>query len=446
MKKIFLITINICLAVLLFTACDDFLDIQPTGKVIPKTGREFRALLTEAYSAFPSDRGKTVFRSDELVLDNATTTSEGLNSFLDLWRWMDDDVDENTSSFSWRSFYYVSYIANTIIEQGMSMTEATDSERSQLVGEAYMLRAYTHFVLVNLFGEPYTHCNPEQTKAIPLKLNSDVNAILKRNTVAEVYASILSDLEKGEQLLNVETWDVGYTYRFNKLSVDAFRARVYLYMGDWQNAYNYAHSVVEKHGALEDLTTSKTLPSHYKSVEAILSMEDIMPAIYQTEGKISPTLLSLYRSGDLRKSKYYRQVTASVSTLLKGGSNEYSCTFRSAEFYLTAAESALELNDLDNAKLYLISLMEKRYHTSTIKRYKDEVNNMSQEELREKIYNERFCELAFEGHRWFDLRRTTQPELQKTYQGVTYILEKEDPRYTLRIPSEAIEANPGLAD
>lgn len=221
----------------------------------------------------------------------------------------------------------------------------------------------------------------------------------------------------------------------------------YIYIwGDWQNAYNYAHSVIEKHGALEDLTTSKTLPSHYKSVEAILSMEDIMPAIYQTEGKISPTLLSLYRSGDLRKSKYYRQVTASVSTLLKGGSNEYSCTFRSAEFYLTAAEAALELNDLDNAKLYLISLMEKRYHTSMIKRYKDEVNNMSQEELREKIYNERFCELAFEGHRWFDLRRTTQPELQKTYQGVTYILEKEDPRYTLRIPSEAIEANPGLAD
>lgn len=446
MKKIFQTTIRICLAVLLFTACDDFLDIQPTGKVIPKTGREFRALLTEAYSAFPSDRGKTVFRSDELTLDNATTTSEGLSSFLDLWRWMDDDADENTSTFSWRSFYYVSYIANTIIEEGMSMTEATDSERSQLVGEAYMLRAYTHFVLVNLFGEPYTHCEPELTKAIPLKLNSDVNAILKRNTVAEVYASIIDDINKAEQLLNVETWEQGYTYRFNKLSVDAFRARVYLYMGDWVNAYKYALTVIEKHGALEDLTSSNTLPSHYKSVEAILSMEDIMPAMYQTEGKISSSLLSLYRSGDMRKSKYYRQVTASVSTLLKGGSNEYSCTFRSAEFYLTAAEAALESDDLDNAKLYLTTLMEKRYHKSTINRYKDQVNNMGKDELREKIYDERFCELAFEGHRWFDLRRTTRPELQKTFQGVTYILESEDPRYTLRIPSEAIEANPGLAE
>lgn len=42
------------IAVLLsFTACNDFLDIQPIGKVMPKTGQEFRDLLTEAYSAIP---------------------------------------------------------------------------------------------------------------------------------------------------------------------------------------------------------------------------------------------------------------------------------------------------------------------------------------------------------------------------------------------------------
>ena len=49
------------IAVLLsFTACNDFLDIQPIGKVMPKTGQEFRDLLTEAYSAIPPERGKTV--------------------------------------------------------------------------------------------------------------------------------------------------------------------------------------------------------------------------------------------------------------------------------------------------------------------------------------------------------------------------------------------------
>lgn len=446
MKRYIYHIIGICLTLTILAGCDDFLDIQPTGKVIPKTGREYRALLTEAYSAIPSDRGKTVFRTDELILDNQNTTTEGLNSFLNIWLWLDDESADGTSSFGWRSFYYVSYIANTIIENGETMTEATSTERSQLIGEAYMLRAYMHFVLVNLYGEPYTHCDPVTSKAIPLKLNSDVNATLKRNTVEDIYTSILSDINKAKELLNVDTWDEGFTYRFNRLSIDAFLAKVYLYMGDWDNAYLYASNVITQHGDLEDLTTSSVLPSHYKSVEAILSMENIMPAIYQTEGRINTELLNLYRSGDMRKSKYYRQVTASISTLQKGGNNEYRCTFRSSEFYLIAAEAALELGDLDNARLHLTTLMKARYHKNIFPKEETKVNNMNQDELRQEIQDERFRELAFEGHRWFDLRRTTQPVLTKKYQNSTYTLEQNDSRYTLRIPSEAIEANPGLAE
>ena len=95
------------IAVLLsFTACNDFLDIQPVGKVMPKTGQEFRDLLTEAYSAITNDRGKTVYRSDELILDKGSTTSEGLNLYLDIWRWKDGSEDNNTISFGWRTFYY----------------------------------------------------------------------------------------------------------------------------------------------------------------------------------------------------------------------------------------------------------------------------------------------------------------------------------------------------
>ena len=43
--------------------------------------------------------------------------------------------------FEWLQFYYVSYIANSVIEQQYNITEATDAERNQLAGEAYMLRA-----------------------------------------------------------------------------------------------------------------------------------------------------------------------------------------------------------------------------------------------------------------------------------------------------------------
>lgn len=445
MKRLIAILLPALVLTGMLASCNDFLDIRPTGKVIPQTGEEIRDLLTEAYSSVPSDRGMTTFRSDELVLDNATTSSNELDLYLDIWRWEDGATDENTSSFNWRTFYYTSYIANYIIENKDKIKDVSATDRNQMVGEAYMLRAYMHFVLVNLYGEPYTHCDPATSKSVPLKLNSDVNAMLSRNTVGEVYASILSDIDEAEKLISVETWDAGFTYRFNTLSVNAFRARVYLYMGDWENAYKYAADVVERHGALEDLTGSSVLPNHYTSVEAILSMELVYTASYQSAGRVAAPLLNLYRSGDMRKSKYYRQQTASVSTVVKGGSNEYRCTFRSAEFYLTAAEAATELNDLTNARYYLTALMAKRYHSAMYANYKTQVESMTQDELRTEIQDERFRELAFEGHRWFDLRRTTRPELTKTYQNETYTLNKDDERYTLRIPSAALEANPNLS-
>lgn len=432
--------------VLSLAACNDFLDIQPVGKVMPHTAQEFRDLLTEAYSFVPTDRGKTVYRSDELVLDQATTTTEGLDLYLDIWRWQDGNEDDATASFNWRTFYYVSYIANTVIEQKDAITEATQEERNQLAGEAYMLRAYMHYILVNLYAEPYTHCDPATTKGIPLKLSSDVKAVLSRNTVAEVYASILSDIDTAEQLLNVETWDEGETYRFNKLSTDAFRARVYLYMGNWEEAYKAAVRVIERHGTLEDMTSSSTLPNNYQSVEAIVSLEEVFPTDFQTNGRVNPDLMGLYQNGDMRRSRFYRAETASITRVEKGGGNEFRSTFRTAEFYLTAAEAAMELNDMDNARHYLTELMKKRYAAVMYPRYETKVLAMTREELRQEIYDERFRELAFEGHRWFDLRRTTRPELTKTYNGETYVLQKDDSRYTLRIPAEAIEANPGLAE
>ena len=444
------------LAMIGFTSCDDFLDITPTGKVIAKTGKEYRALLTYEYKNFPEDRGLATLRSDEMTLSKASTSTEDYDSYFDIWAWNDLNQQSTTASFGWRRYYHAIYIANYIIENQNKITEATQDEISQLVGEAYMMRAYCHFLLVNLYAAAYTHCNPATTRGIPLSLEANVNNVLTCSSVEQVYQKVIADIKEAKTRLKVAAWDEGYTYRFNQISADALLARVYLYKGDWQDALAEAKVVMEKHGDLEDLTDSKVLPNYYKSVESIVALEQVMTSGYVKMGVPSKALVDTYRTGDKRKALYFKAQTASVYSLIKygdKGNDGYRCSFRSAEAYLIAAEAAAQ-NAADNAAAddanlveactYLKALMAKRYAQAKYTQYAAELDTMQKADLLKAIYNERTCELAFEGHRWFDLRRTTRSQLSKTYGENSYVLEANDSRYTLRFPIEAVEANPNI--
>ena len=437
--RILLITL---LGLLTLTSCDDFLDITPTGKVIAQTGEEFRALLTYEYHNFAKDRYMTTLRTDEIQMDVTKTSSTDKDAYLDLWRWQDDTPAPTTSYFSWRTYYHTLYIANYVIEHQSEITEATSAEVNQFVGEAYMLRAYCHFLLVNLYAEPYTHCVPETTRGIPMQLEADVTAVLGCSSVKAVYEQVLSDLDKAEQYLQVETWELGKNYRFNKPSAQALRARTYLYMGDWKNALTAATTLLETYNKLENMNSSKILPNSYKSVESIVSLESFSSNLYTAINTPSFDFINTYRTGDQRKSKFYKKVTSSSYTLQKGGGDEFVSSFRTAELYLTAAEAAARLGDTDAAISHLTPLLENRLNKSALATATTLIGEMSEEELIQEILDERARELAFEGHRWYDLRRTTQPTLTRDYNGATYTLTPQ--QYTMRFPSEAVAANPEI--
>ena len=432
----------VILATLTMSACDNFLDITPTGKVIAETGDEYRALLTYEYKYFTKDRYMTTLRTDEMLMDKVKTSSTDLDAYLDLWRWKDDTPSPTTSYFSWRSYYHSVYIANYIIQNQKKIKEATAQEISQLVGEAYMMRAYCHFLLVNLYAEPYTHCTPSQTRGVPMLLEPDVNAIPGSSSVETVYNQILSDLDKAEQHLNVEEWELGKNYRFNTTSAQALRARTYLYMGRWSDALEASKDVLSVYNELEDMNNSTTLPNSYKSKESIVALERFSSNLYTAVDMPASEFISLYRSGDQRRTKYFKRVTSSTYSLLKGRSDEFSCSFRTAEFYLTAAEAAARLGHTTDAINYLTPLMTKRLNASAYEATTALIGTMTEEELIQEILDERARELAFEGHRWYDLRRTSQPALTRVYDGTTYMLLPE--QYTMRFPSEAVEANPEI--
>ena len=470
--------IAVILAAILFTGCNKFLDIRPTGVIIARTAEDYRALLTEKYSLVPDASSRTDLRTDDMNADfSKATNTMAENWYFDIWTWSDVTRDKDARYFYWQTFYEISYIANYIIEHNNEIEEGTVAEINQLVGESYMLRAYMHFLLVNLYAEPYTKCDPESSRGIPLQLDTDIKKILKCSSVAAVYRQILSDIALAEEYMNVEKWGEGYTYRFSKITANALRARVALYMGNWQLAYDEALKVVAQYPQLEDLTsTSYIMPKHYQSVESILALEKEDEYFINTKpekaivgfvsasddlikayGVVDPQASrpqSLYVDHRLYKNKtqmlgaYFNVENTTPKSYyfqpLSRGLNDYRCTFRSAEFYLIAAEAANELNDKTNAQKYLTDLMAKRFNADSYNLKVSEIEAMNQDELRTEILNERRREFAFQGHRWFDLRRTTQPSIEREYKGIVYTLEENDERYTLRLPIEAVAANPEL--
>ena len=333
-----------------------------------------------------------------------------------------------------------------VIESKSDIKEGTEEEINQLVGEAYMLRAYVHFLLVNLYGQPYTKEGALDTKSVPLKLDTDLEKVLKRNTVKEVYASIQEDIDEARKLVTEAEWEQRYSYRFNTASVEAFQSRVSLYKGEWQAAWNAAEAVLAVKSVLVDLNDdAATLPNNYNSVENITPLETPLSSTVNGAALATPVFLSLYAENDLRLDKYFAEADEKgFRKNKKAGSNNYLCTFRVGEIYLTAAEAAAQLGQLPQARTRLLELMRKRYAPEAYEAKSIAVNAMDKEALVQEILDERARELAFEGHRWFDLRRSTRPRLEKVLGGTRYVLEEDDARYTLSIPKEAIEANPGL--
>lgn len=443
-------------AILAFTACDDFLDITPTGKVIATTGDEYRALLTYEYNKFTKDRYMTTLLTDELNMDVKNSKDADKDAYLDLWLWK-ENPSLTTSYFSWREYYHSIYIANYIIEHRFEIIEATSEEINQLVGEAYMMRAYSHFLLVNLYAEPYAHCNPATTRGVPMMLAADVNAIPRSSSVEDVYRQVLNDIAEAENYLNVEKWEEGKNYRFNKISAQALRARTYLYMGEWQKSLDAAKAVLQVYNEIENLAINDCpLPNSHKSVESIVSLERFSSNMYTVINMPSRNFINMYRKGDLRIKKFFKRVTTTTYSLLKGGTDECVSSFRTSEMYLTAAEASARLGETGEAVNYLIPLMEKRLDASGYSTTKKLIDAMDNEQLIQEILDERARELAFEGHRWNDLRRTTQPELTHSYDydkngkfenkegGEQEIYTLTPDKYTMRFPTSAVEANPEI--
>ncbi len=439
MKKIFILISCLTLS-LGAVSCDSFLDIEPEGIVIPKTQEDFRGLMTSAYSTYPRHKALTALRTDELNLDSE---SYDFQTYREIFMWQDLSEDANTTAFPWQQFYTsIFYINHVINEGGTILPSSTDKD--QLIGEAYALRAYAFFDLVNLYAKPYDPITSKTDKAIPLALELDLEQVLQPETTQKVYDQIHSDLEKAKRLLQLNSQEKGLNYRFSKASLYAFEARVYLYQREWDKALQSTEQALAFKSSLQDLNVTSTLPNLFTSVESILALEDTYYSQVKNTTFASVELLAAFDTdNDLRYPLFFEK-SGNKMMIIKTGQQEQKVSLRTAELYFIKAEVLLKLNRLTEAKSALKQVVKNRYKTAAVSQIESNIDQMDGAQLFELIQDERYREFALEGHRWFDLRRFNQKRIVHNVEGREYILQENDPRYTIPYPRNARLNNPNL--
>lgn len=210
-KTIFLSTI-----ILLLTACQDYLETNPdsTFDVQIDSEDKIAELLAGAYPE------ASYFAFLEARTDNVGERTNGIHSRLNeaMYYWEDyDQEDLDTPLNYWNACYAGIAQANQALEL-LSKYPKSDRVKA-LYGEAFLLRAYLHFMLVNIWAEPYGTTKSATAPGIPYLTRPEKNALVdyERGTVKEVYEKIEKDLKLGLSLVN-DDYYVKPKFHFNKKS------------------------------------------------------------------------------------------------------------------------------------------------------------------------------------------------------------------------------------
>lgn len=443
---------------LLFSACDEFLDRQPLDQIAVdnfyKNESEVNLALVGSYAPLldidwtgkgwmiteiPSDNSQPGGTDPDFSpIDNFTVTPDNL-------------IVGNY----WARHYQLITYANTVIAKTEASEGIDELSKHPFLAEAKFLRALAYFDLVRIFG------------GVPVITEPPVfgeNLLFPRATTPEVYALIIADFEFASQHLPLERAgsDIG---RATKGAALTYLAKAYLTSREYVKAKATTKEVME-------LNVYELMPT-YQSLFSLSTNDNNIESIFQVQyagcgpfGTGNPmqaffapwgegitkdrdgwgsqvptgpsvsnpntTMLDAYEANDLRKkwtvmtsNEHYPEINAedggytypaggasatngNIKKYVVGsGSNicfmstpQNAHLLRYADVLLTYAEAQIEIDGgitTDPAALEAFNAVRLRAGLEAVTQIDKDM-----------MLAERRVEFAFEGHRWFDLIRSNR--------------------------------------
>ncbi len=402
MKKNILISL---LTLFTLVSCKDVLNTEPQANISDEAvivdQKSALAALIGTYDALQGYVSSSIVAL-ELAGDNVVNFNSQNNVIAN------KTADNTGGGFS--SIYTTINRANFVINKvpGLSDNAITRTDRNQILGEAYFIRALAYFDLGKTYG------------GVPVVLEPAVSPTshqgTKRSTKAQVYDQVLSDLNKAEELLSATV----NRNRANKLSVYALKARLYLYQEKWDLAEDFAtrtiqnpaFSLVKPYSAFftgrnttesvfEIAFSTSDRSSFYTNWNSPAQggRHDYIPAREFAGLILDPRL------GGSRKSLLFQTPQGIYDLTLYSKQDGTSSIFilRIAEQYLIRAEARAKKASPDfQGAVSDLNTIKSRAEVPLL----DFSTSLSKDQLLLAIEEERRFELGFEGHRFVDIVRT----------------------------------------
>ncbi len=416
---------SLALLMISLQSCDDeFITTVPAASiqiedaVIDESSLEIAVL--GIYSGMQSSTtfGGGFFTYQALLSDNGYVSVENSNRFTDVNDYTHAIPENGTIGGVWNNIYANLLDINNVLsfKGTINDEDAVAGNPENRFGEAHIARALNLFQLVNWYSRPPSS-GLDQDLGVVMPLEVGIGTSLSRRTVSEVYDQIISDLETALLLMTEEPGN----NRLGPTAANLLLSRVYLYLEDYPNANSYAEEVLSNSAGFSLMGTSEVV-SYYASEaspETVFQLEfnsndnpGSNSAFYATwtltgnykQNFATRGFYDLIPSSDARKSLYTDNIPADYPDALVGVDVRKFITpdrdmphFRMSEAKLNQIEA-----------LYFINPTQARTELNNwVSGFRDSAYNTSAagQALLDEILEQRRIELAFEGHRLFDMNR-----------------------------------------
>jgi hypothetical protein len=437
MKKLFFIS-AIFIVALSFNSCKKFLDVQPvsqgiatgsTDSITYKSASEIEAALAGVYSGFKNEYFELdYFVNGDAQSDDAYAGADNPSNFQ-----IDDfkiDATNSNVSRDWAYLYSIIGNANSVINNVAAVPDPnlTQERKTEILGEASFIRAFMYFQLVQQWGD--VPLQLKEVKTISAELLPEIYPILfpPRTASSEIYKQIILDLETALTGVKPTAPHKGYV---TTGAVNAILAKVYATQEphDYTKVIKYCSDVIAGGYSL--------LPNYHMLWDNLNknSAESIFEINYTGGSTDGNWGASMFRGLDWKKfnipsndlvfafdaeNDTVRKKASIIWLDVSGkwsdphweqknypflnkwhnfeqGSNQNYIFIRLADILLLKAEALNETGDLAGATALVNQIRTRAKLPNT--------TAGSQADMRLAIEKERRMELAFEGIRWFDLKR-----------------------------------------